>query len=316
MASTLNFIPATRRPVALTVSITIARYVLGIVIITYGIGKLANGQMTVSSWTYAQPLIRTSGAMLTWAFLGYQPWFQFLLGVLETIPGVLLLFRRTWRLGALLLFPVMLNVVLINFALELWLDTRIVSSVLLSLNTFLLLCDLPMYRSFLAAILPRPEPLRSRGARGAATIAAVVVPVVSLVAFWMVFMSPAFTLFDNYSELTGVRQINGAGTWGVDRITIGGREIPGAADRRFYFDIFKKCAYKSGLEQSTGTLQVDRRAHTISISGLMLGGDASQINAAYNLDGNALIITGQRNGQPVEIILHRLKWGPMLPWGT
>ena len=235
--------------------------------------------------------------------------------MLETVPGLLLLFRRTWRLGALLLFPVMLNVVLINYALELWLDTRIVSSVLLALNIFLLACDIPMYRSFLLALLPRPEPLRSRRVQIAAGVATFVVPVAILVAFWIAFMGPAFTLFDNYAELTGVRQINGAGTWGVDRIALAGKEIPGPADRRFYFDIFKKCAYKSGLEQSTGKLEVSRSAHTLTISELSLGGDVSPIAGTYTLDGKILKIAGQRNGQPVEIVLHRLNWGPMLPFG-
>lgn len=299
----------------MTVLITIARFVLGIVIITYGISKLTNTQITVSAWTYAQPLIRTPGSMLTWAFLGYQPWFQFLLGALEIIPGVLLLFRRTWRLGALLLFPVMLNVVLMNYAMELWLDTRIVSSVLLSLNVFLLASDIPMYRSFLAALMPPPEPLRNRRTRMAATVAAIVVPVASVCAFWAVFMSPAFNAFANLSDLTGVRQINGAGTWGVDRIVIGGHEVPGLPDRKFYFDIFMKCAYKSGLEQSVGKFQASRKAHTLSISELSLGGDASPIAATYSLDGKILKIVGQRNGQPVEILLHRLNWGPMLPFG-
>jgi hypothetical protein len=46
----------------------------------------------------------------------YSPVFQFLLGAFETIPAVLLLFARTRLLGALLLFPVVLNVAMINNA--------------------------------------------------------------------------------------------------------------------------------------------------------------------------------------------------------
>ncbi len=295
--------------------ITIARYLLGILILTYGISKLANGQITVSAWTYAQPLIRTSGAMLTWAFLGYQPWFQFLLGVLETVPGLLLLFRRTWRLGALLLLPVMLNVVLMNYAFELWQDTRILSAVLLAINIFLLACDLPMYRSFLAKLMPKPEPIKNGRTRLAATVAAVVVPLACLSAYQIGIMNPAFAKFANLSDFTGVRQINGAGTWGVNRIAIGGHEIPGASDRRFYFDIWMKCAYKSGLDQSTGTFKASRKEHTIDIAGLSLGGDSSPISAHYTVDGKVLKIEGQRNGQPVDIQLQRLNWGPMTPWG-
>lgn len=299
----------------LTILITIARYLLGLAILTYGISKLLNIQFQVSSWTYAHPLLKTSGSMLTWAFLGYQPWFQFLLGVFETVPGLLLLSRRTWRLGALLLLPVLLNVVLINFALELWRDTQIISSVLLLLNLFLLACDLPMYRSFLAAMLPAPTPFRSRRVRVVATVAAILVPVLAMGAFWVFAMMPGIRDMAEIADFVGTRQINGSGTWGVDRIAIGGQDIPGTPDRRLHFDIFMKCGYKSGLEESLGTYKASRVGHSVTISGLSLGGDSSAIAANYTLQDKVLKIEGQRSGQAVEIVLHRLNWGPMLPFG-
>lgn len=299
----------------LTVFITIVRYLLGLAILTYGISKLCNYQFQVSAWTYAHPLSRTSGSMLTWAFLGYEPWFQFLLGVFETIPGLLLLTRRTWRLGALLLFPVLLNVVLINLALDLWHDTKVISSILLLLNLSLLACDLSRYRSFLAALLPTPPPFRNRRVQVSATVAAVLVPVVAMGCFWYFGMMPMNRAMGEIVDFVGTRQINGAGTWGVDRITIGGHEITGEPDRRFYFDIFMKCGYKSGLEESLGTFTASRDRHAVNISELSLGGDSSTIVANYTLQDKVLTIEGHRSGQPVEILLHRLNWGPMLPFG-
>jgi uncharacterized membrane protein YphA (DoxX/SURF4 family) len=299
----------------LTILIVIARYVLGLDILIYGISKLLNFQFQVSPWTYAHPLAQTSGSMLAWAFLGYQPWFQFLMGVFEVVPGLLLLTRRTWRLGALLLFPVLFNVGLINYALELWRDTRIISSVLLLLNLFLLACDLPMYLSFLAALLPAPIPFRNRRVQVATTVVAILVPVLAMGAFWVLGEMPADRTMAEVEDFVGTRQINGAGTWGVDRIAIGGHDITGAPDRRLYFDIFMKCGYKSGLEESLGTYKASRGEHSVTISGLSLGGDSSPIAATYALQGKVLKIDGQRSGQPVEIALHRLNWGPMLPFG-
>jgi hypothetical protein len=299
----------------LTVFITVVRYTLGLAILTYGISKLFNFQFQVSAWTYDHPLIRTSGSMLTWAFLGYEPWFQFVLGVFETIPGLLLLTRRTWRLGALLLFPVLLNVVLINFALDLWHDTKVIGSILLLLNLFLLACDLPRYRSILAVLLPTPTPFKNGRVQAAATVAAILVPVVAMGCFWFFGMMPMNRAAAEIVDFVGTRQINGAGTWAVDRITIGGQEITGAPDRRFYFDIFMKCGYKSGLTESLGTFTASRGRHSVDISGLSLGGDSSLIVATYTLQDKILTIEGDRGGQPVEIVLHRLKWGPMLPFG-
>jgi hypothetical protein len=50
--------------------------------------------------------------------------------------GMLLLSTRTRRLGALLLFPVLLNVVMINYFLDLWTNTKMISSVLLGFEHF------------------------------------------------------------------------------------------------------------------------------------------------------------------------------------
>jgi uncharacterized membrane protein YphA (DoxX/SURF4 family) len=299
----------------LTVFITIARYFLGLVILTYGISKLDNFQIQVSAWSYDHPLVQAPGRVLAWAYLGYQPWFQFLLGVFETVPSLLLLTRRTWRLGALLLLPVMLNVVLTNYALDLWPDTKIFSCALLFINLFLVACDLPLYRSFLAMLMPPPLPFRSPRRRIAATTAAILVPVALMACFWFFALAPANRKMANNSDLIGVRQINGAGAWGVDRITIAGQDIPGEPNRRMYFDLFMKCGYKSGLTESLGTFTVTRATHAITISGVSLGSDSSPIIGTYSLQGKVLKIDGQRNGQPVEIILHRLSWGPMLPFG-
>jgi uncharacterized membrane protein YphA (DoxX/SURF4 family) len=298
----------------LTVLITIARYLLGLGILTYGISKLFNYQFQVSAWTYDHPLIQASGRMLTWAFLGYQPLFQFLLGVSETIPGLLLLSRRTWRLGALLLLPVILNVVLMNFSMDLWQDTKIISAVLLLLNLFLVACDLRLYRSFLAQLTPPPLPFRNRRLQIAATVAAVLIPIAAMSWFWISEEVPANRTMAEIADLVGVRQINGAGAWGVDRITLAGQGIPAAPNSRMYFDIWMQCGYKSGLTESLGTYTASQRTHAITISGLSLGTESAPIVGTYTLQGKALKIAGQRSGQPVEIVLHRLNWGPMLPF--
>src|SRR5215831_13612339 len=105
-----------------------------------------------------------------------RSWLQCLLGVLETLPTLLLFFRRTWRLGALLLLPVLLNVVLINFAMDLWDDTKKISATLLILNLGLLACSFPAYRSFLGGLLSRPQPVQYHPWRIVGQIAEIAIP--------------------------------------------------------------------------------------------------------------------------------------------
>ncbi len=134
--------------------------------------------------------------------------------------------------------------------------------------------------------------------------------------FWFFGMMPGYRAMGEIVDFVETRQINGAGTCRVwTEFTIGGHEVTGEPNRRFYFDVFMKCGYKSGLTESLGTFTASRGGHSVNITGLSLGGDSSLIVATYTLQDKVLKIEGQRGGQPVEIVLHRLNWGPMLPFG-
>ncbi|MFN3445922.1 MAG: hypothetical protein ACK44D_09290 [Bacteroidia bacterium] len=87
------------------------------------------------------PLESLAGKNITWAFLGFSSWFQTLLGLLEFVPAFFLLFRRTAFVGAIFLLPLTLSVTLINFALQLWPQTQIISALFLSLNLIVLSID-------------------------------------------------------------------------------------------------------------------------------------------------------------------------------
>ncbi len=139
-------------------AMTVARLVLAPGMMPYGVSKLFLLQFQVAASAYAQPLGETPGTTLTWAFLGYSPVFQFRLGTFEIIPAILLLFARTRRLGALLLLPVVLNVAMFNYFLDLWPGTRLISGVFLTLNLLLILYDWRMYAGFLSTLLARPVP--------------------------------------------------------------------------------------------------------------------------------------------------------------
>ncbi|MEM9833537.1 MAG: DoxX family protein [Bacteroidota bacterium] len=132
---------------------TIIRYALGLAMLPYAFTKLLRTQFIVLPFhQWSEPLERISGVTLTWAFLGYSKWFTILLGVLELVPAILLLFRKTRLLGAILLLPVVLNVFLINIALDLWEDTQRISGVLLLLNIALLVFHFPTLRDFVLKI--------------------------------------------------------------------------------------------------------------------------------------------------------------------
>lgn len=133
----------------------LVRYLLGLAMMFYGFTKIINTQFVIlPTSVWLSPLEGLTGKNITWAFLGFSPWFQSLLGILEFVPAFFLLFRRTAFVGAIFLLPLTLSVTLINFALQLWTETQVISSVLLALNLTVLIFDYDKIRSIVKLIFP------------------------------------------------------------------------------------------------------------------------------------------------------------------
>jgi uncharacterized membrane protein YphA (DoxX/SURF4 family) len=288
---------------------TFARFALALGMMPYGISKLFDMQFQVGASIYAQPLGSAPGTILTWAFLGYSPVFQFLLGVSETVPAILLLFARTRRLGALLLFPVLLNVVLFNYFLDLWPGTQFISSLLLALNLFLLLYDFRMYADFLSRLLAQPEPIASRGRRIAVKVAAFAIPVAYLGWFLPYFHSLVATQFDPITDFIGRRQINRAGSWKIDSLRIEGTPILSVAGASLYFDFGHTCVFDDGVHKELGTFEADSKIHSFKIHGITWAGSEAELQGSYRVDGPRLLLDGRSGGAAVSLILQRDRWG-------
>lgn len=137
------------------------RYYLGFYLLTYGLTKIIQTQFVLFPFAAWQlPLEKVSGSDLTWAFLGRAPWFQVLLGFLEFIPAILILFRRTALLGAILLLPMTLNVFLINYALDLWDGTKQLSLDFLAVNLIILAFEWKKIWRILSIIIDKGTKLK------------------------------------------------------------------------------------------------------------------------------------------------------------
>jgi hypothetical protein len=290
-------------------AMTVSRLTLALGMLPYGVSKLCDFQFQVGASNYAQPLGEAPSTVLTWAFLGYSPVFQFLLGAFETIPAILLLFARTRRLGALLLFPVVLNVAMINYFFDLWPGTRLISAVLLALNTFLILYDFRMYLSFLSTLLVKPTPIANRKLRIVARIAGLVVPTTVIVAFLLSFHPQVARYLDPITDFIGHRQINRAGTWKIESLRIAGRPALSAAGASLYFDFTRRCVYENGVGREIGTFEASKSGHTFQIVGMLLAGAGGKIDGTYRVDGDRLVLNGFNGGQSVSLVLQRDRWG-------
>ncbi len=80
----------------------------------YGLSKLTGHQLTVPAWVAQKPIGSLDGYTLTWYYFGYSHAYKYILGLIQVFAASLLLFRKTALLAAVLMVPIMANIILIN----------------------------------------------------------------------------------------------------------------------------------------------------------------------------------------------------------
>ncbi|MBK8101270.1 MAG: hypothetical protein IPK26_29665 [Planctomycetes bacterium] len=97
----------------------VLRYLVGTVMLVYGSLKVVPVQFQVPpAEQILMPLGDHSPMSLLWATIGISPAYTIFGGLGEYVGGMLLLWRRTTTLGALLVTAVMTNVVMLNFCYD------------------------------------------------------------------------------------------------------------------------------------------------------------------------------------------------------
>jgi len=98
---------------------TYSRYYLAFVLFGYGFAKLFGIQFTEASPDLLiKPLGDFDTHSLLWSFMGASRSYNFFGGLLETIIGILLLFRKTTIFGALISIAVLINVLMLNIGYD------------------------------------------------------------------------------------------------------------------------------------------------------------------------------------------------------
>jgi uncharacterized membrane protein YphA (DoxX/SURF4 family) len=113
------------------------RYYVALVLFSYGIIKLFALQMPFPNYSQlATPLGDYLPMRLSWMFLGYSTPYQVFSGIMEVFAGLLLLYRRTVTLGALMAAGVFTNVAMMNLSYDI--PVKIYSLQMVLLCLFLL----------------------------------------------------------------------------------------------------------------------------------------------------------------------------------
>jgi hypothetical protein len=169
----------------------LVRYSLAYIILDYGFGKLIPLQMKPPQlWQLLQPYGELIPQDVLWHFMGVSQPYTVFTGFIEVLGGLLLLFKRTTTLGAIVTAAALVNVVALNLCYDV--DVKLYSIHLLLMALFLLLPDvkplveLLVLRRAAAPSSPPTISYRTRVGRMGARLV------------WLVFVG--FVLYTNIGE--------------------------------------------------------------------------------------------------------------------
>lgn len=284
------------------------RYVVASAMLTYGYLKIIKSQFPdlPPTWLY-QRMGDNSPMRMLWAFMGYSLPYTVFAGLAEALGGVLLLWRRTATLGAMVVCAVMTNVVMLNFCYDV--PVKLYSMQLLIMAFAV---ALPGLRRVIAAALGHATtavPSRVRLSRRR-EIARVVIKVAIVGSFaYNVFqLTPKPSRNDHVHELYGV--------WTVDSFAIDGAELPPLTSDPVRWQAWTANPRGSfvwlmnGLKEAPATLElpgyatkVDSTAHTIAVT----VDDKNKVIETWTYARPApdrLVIDASHLGKKLHVTLH------------
>ncbi|MEO8701679.1 MAG: DoxX family membrane protein [Kofleriaceae bacterium] len=282
-------------------ALVVLRYVLAMTMLAYGFAKIVNTQFPFPNPTRLDGRIGDMSPMgLLWTFMGYSTPYTVFAGLCEALGAVLLLWRRTTLLGALVIAAVMTNVVAMNLSYDV--PVKLYSMQLLLLA---LIIATPHLRRVVAAVLgyatPEvvPAPRMTRRHERA-----------RLVAKAVVVLSIALHIYESVDEASEYRDRTAplGGIWAVETWTADGIEHPPLttdAERWRKLAVNPHWATIRSMTDATTNVRiaVDEVARTLTVK--------TEIWRYSQPDPEHLVLDGVWSGHTLHVTL-RLEPDPLL----
>lgn len=283
-------------------------YALALGMLLYAVSKIMAMQFQVFASSYAKPLSAIDQWFAIAAFFGRFRWFEMLLGFVEFVPSVLLMFRRTRAIGAVLLLGPILLIAIIDYAYlsATYQGVRPVITAMLVADLALLTLD-SRIRSWFLDLLNLGRGV-TRRYLWLELVAAVLLGSAVIVPFWRT----VHHFQTDYGDLIGRPQINGRGTWDINSFVVDGSAVDLTARKepaKVYFDFDGSC-HITGLPSIPIDCRFDPngRLRTIKITRFPVGSSNLSFQGTYQLAGSALTIKGTAESHRISVSLSRSGW--------
>jgi len=285
------------------------RYTLGMALFGYGMFKLIKGQfMYLHETKLEEPYGDLSPMGLLWAFMGYSTPYNVFAGAAEAGAAVLLFFRRTTPLGALLAVAVMTNVVMINFSYDV--IVKLYSLNLLLMAVFLLAPDLRRLADLL--VLQRPTaPRRAAPPPQGPRWRRIGLLALKTVVIGYIVISITKSSLDRWLEWDRIRstaETSYARTYQVDDFVRNGRPVPPSPHdaSRWHSLAFRPAgAVVTAMDRRTYAVDYDAARQTLAVP----SGDRRTslgVLACSRPDAEHLVLTGKLANDSLIVTLHSL----------
>ena len=288
-------------------NVGIQRYVLGVFMISYGVPKICGVFFDYQLSAVDSKMGAASDFELAWYFYGNKPWQELLSGVLELVPGFLLLHRRTYYLAAVLLLPVAAQVLVLNFFYEIGGLTFPAALVLMACNLYILYSQKPRIVAFVKSLnfdmSVAPSRLIALG-RYAGWLLAV-----------LVVLRTLYPQLAPSDERRAYEKLVGAYT--LDSMTRNGVLLTPGDDSHYYRDLYIERQARWNLlrrfdgESEAFVLETDGEDFALLINEGGVGDaddeidETTALRGTYRLDGDTLILAGTQQSDVLEIRYQR-----------
>jgi uncharacterized membrane protein YphA (DoxX/SURF4 family) len=285
----------------------LVRYTLAFTLFAYGFAKVAPLQFQPPRLPkLVQPYGESSPMGVLWNFMGSSLPYTMLAGAAEMLGGLLLLFRRTTTLGALVSFCALANVVALNFCYDV--PVKLYSTNLLLMCVFLLAPDLRRLIDVLVLnrasepAAPMAVTFKRRQLRIAALSGWV------LLAGWTLFAEVRGSLAGYRQTYLQAKHPAAYGLYAVDTFRLDGRELAADPERwtKAWF-IDQGFGARTMDDKATGYPgKFDDAGHTLTMS----GGRGSLTWTPAGAGG--LTVEGDFGGRRISAQLRKIDTAQML----
>jgi hypothetical protein len=198
------------KPISLFLLRLLCKYYIAYQIFSYAFAKILKTQFSLGAVYSADYNISNyDGFMLTWYYYGYSRTYGLIIAACQILAGILILFRKTERIGVILFLSFMINILLVNVFYDINFGAMMIALILTIMGLFLLISDWKGFKNYFFRISSNDDVSTNQ-----------VLPKVFTKYNWLPFLILPFLLFIRYDyvntlSLKYYKQNDLIGVWKV-----------------------------------------------------------------------------------------------------